>query len=223
MCNEGTYWSYLSSPTIINGSFWLNAMQVNLTDFRGTTCWTHIALYLFTLISKTYTFPSVVTAARTVLEYGAHLTSPTLAPRSNINNGSLWIEGEAFSFLFNFDIGLPPHIFPNFDAPISATRNENIRIEFVEINFVYRQVMGLIGHQIPGEKETLETHGSLNLFKFSFTWNWMLYYICRSDLLPFQLKIFPVVSDGISYMYRMPLIECHCHRDCQCALCPSIK
>lgn len=64
-------------------------MRVSLTVFLATTCCTQIALYLLTFISNTNTFPSVVTAANTVLEYGAHLTSPTLAPKSNINNGSL--------------------------------------------------------------------------------------------------------------------------------------
>lgn len=73
----------------MNGIFLLNAIRVKRTDFLGTTCCTQIGLYLFTLMSNTKTFPSVVSAARTVLEYGAHLTSPTLAPRSNMNNGSL--------------------------------------------------------------------------------------------------------------------------------------
>lgn len=81
--------TYLSSPTISVSIFLLNAMRVRRTAFLGTTCCTHIGRYLFTLMSNTNTLPSVVSAARTVLEYGAHFTSPTLAPRSNINNGSL--------------------------------------------------------------------------------------------------------------------------------------
>lgn len=75
----------------MNGIFLLNAIRVRRTAFLGTTCCTHIGRYLLTFISNTNTLPSVVSAARTVLEYGAHLTSPTLAPRSNINNGSLQI------------------------------------------------------------------------------------------------------------------------------------
>ena len=36
-----------------------------------------------------FTFPSAVTAAKTVDEYGAQATSPTALPRSNVNIGSL--------------------------------------------------------------------------------------------------------------------------------------
>lgn len=81
--------THLSSPTMMNGIFLLNAIRVSRTVFLGTTCCTQIGLYLLTLMSNTKTLPSVVSAAKTVLEYGAHLTSPTLAPRSNINSGSL--------------------------------------------------------------------------------------------------------------------------------------
>lgn len=82
-------YNYLSSPTMINGSFWLKLIRVRRTVLRATTCWMQIALYLFTFRSNTKTFPSEVTAAKTVLENGAHLTSPTLAPKSKTNNGSL--------------------------------------------------------------------------------------------------------------------------------------
>ena len=41
--------------------------------------------YAFMFITPTF---SVVTAAKTVLEYGAQATSPTGAPRLNWNNGS---------------------------------------------------------------------------------------------------------------------------------------
>lgn len=50
-----------------------------------------MGLYLLTFKSNTYTFPSFVTAANTVDEYGAHLTSPTQAPTSNTKSGSLKI------------------------------------------------------------------------------------------------------------------------------------
>lgn len=60
--------TYLSSPTIMMGSLWLNAMRVNLCRFLFTTACTHMGLYLFTFKSKTWTFPSFVTAANTVLE-----------------------------------------------------------------------------------------------------------------------------------------------------------
>lgn len=60
--------TYLSSPTIMMGSLWLNAMRVNLFRFLFTTACTHMGLYLFTFKSKTWTFPSFVTAANTVLE-----------------------------------------------------------------------------------------------------------------------------------------------------------
>lgn len=82
--------THLSSPTMINGNLLLNVIRVSLFFFRGTTCCEQIALYLLTFKSNTNTLPSVVTAAKTVLEYGAHFTSPTLAPKSNINKGSLW-------------------------------------------------------------------------------------------------------------------------------------
>jgi len=36
-----------------------------------------------------FAFPSAVTAAKTVDEYGAQATSPTALPRSNVNIGSL--------------------------------------------------------------------------------------------------------------------------------------
>ena len=36
-----------------------------------------------------FAFPSAVTAAKTVEEYGAQATSPTALPRSNVNIGSL--------------------------------------------------------------------------------------------------------------------------------------
>uniref|UniRef100_A0A2M4DEF9 Putative secreted protein n=1 Tax=Anopheles darlingi TaxID=43151 RepID=A0A2M4DEF9_ANODA len=59
--------------------------------------WVQMALYLFTFRSNTNTFPSVVTAANTVLEYGAHLTSPTEEPRSKMNNGSGLISSQIFT------------------------------------------------------------------------------------------------------------------------------
>lgn len=65
-------------------------------------------------MSKTKTLPSVVTAARTVLEYGAHLTSPTLAPKSNMKSGSLMIERneisaiEQMAFNLNRTFSCPP-------------------------------------------------------------------------------------------------------------------
>jgi len=71
------------------GSLWLNAMRVSLLRFLLTTACTHMGLYLFTFKSKTWTFPSLVTAANTVLEYGAHSTSPTAHPKSNTKSGSL--------------------------------------------------------------------------------------------------------------------------------------
>lgn len=79
---------------MMNGIFLLKSIRVNLTFFLGTTCCTQIGLYLLTLISNTNIFPSELTAANTVLEYGAHLTSPTLEPRSKINNGSLMMRND---------------------------------------------------------------------------------------------------------------------------------
>lgn len=73
----------------MNGSLWLKANRDSLFLRLDTTAWMQIALYLFTFRSNTNTLPSVVTAANTVLEYGAHLTSPTDAPRSKMNRGSL--------------------------------------------------------------------------------------------------------------------------------------
>lgn len=84
--------TYLSSPTTMNGSLLLNAIRVRRADFFGTTCCTQIGLYLLTFMSNTNTLPSDVSAAKTVLEYGAHFTSPTLDPRSKINNGSLKVD-----------------------------------------------------------------------------------------------------------------------------------
>lgn len=81
--------SHLSSPTTMNGNFWLNDSRVSRTSLRVTTCWMQIALYRFTFRSNTCTLPSDVTAASTVVEYGAQRTSPTLAPRSKTNSGSL--------------------------------------------------------------------------------------------------------------------------------------
>ncbi len=51
--------------------------------------WVHIALYLSTFKSKTYALQSKQTAAKTVLEYEAHFTSPTELAVPKTNNGSL--------------------------------------------------------------------------------------------------------------------------------------
>ena len=40
-------------------------------------------------MQQLFAFPSAVTAAKTVDEYGAQATSPTALPRSNVNIGSL--------------------------------------------------------------------------------------------------------------------------------------
>lgn len=74
------------------GNLWLKDNWVNLFLLFETTACMHIGLYLFTFKSKTYTFPSEVTAAKTVDEYGAHWTSPTGAPTSKTNRGSLKIK-----------------------------------------------------------------------------------------------------------------------------------
>lgn len=79
---------------MIIGSLSLNAILVNLYFFLDTTACSHIGLYLFTFKSKTYAFPFEVTAPKTVEEYGAQLTSPTLAPKSNTNRGSLKLKDQ---------------------------------------------------------------------------------------------------------------------------------
>lgn len=71
------------------GNFRLKDILVILFLLLETMACTQMGLYLLTLRSKTHTFPSLVTAANTVDEYGAHLTSPTLSPTSNTNSGSL--------------------------------------------------------------------------------------------------------------------------------------
>lgn len=81
--------TYLSSPTMIIGNFGLKEILVILFLRLETIACTHIGLYLLTLRSNTQTLPSLVTAANTVEEYGAHLTSPTLSPTSNTKRGSL--------------------------------------------------------------------------------------------------------------------------------------
>lgn len=145
--------THLSSPTMINGIFWLNAIRVSRTFFRGTTCWLHIGLYLLTLISKTNTFPSVVTAANTVDEYGAHLTSPTLAPKSNIKSGSLKMNlGHGLSLSGECLQQIPSHIFPDFDSPIGATRYKYAWIVFIEIDAIDGQIVCLICHQVTRTK-----------------------------------------------------------------------
>ena len=82
-------YTHLSSPTMRIGILWLNAIRVNLLLFLLTIDWMQIGLYLFTFKSNTWTLPSSVTAENTVLEYGAHSTSPTAQPKSNTNSGVL--------------------------------------------------------------------------------------------------------------------------------------
>ena len=79
----------LLSPAIRIGWCALNATWFNLAFFRDTTCCEQIGWYLSTLISKTWTFPSTVTAANTVLEKGAQATSPTCEFKSNMKIGFL--------------------------------------------------------------------------------------------------------------------------------------
>ena len=70
----------------------LNDMWFNFAFFLETICCVHMAWYLSIFISNTWAFPSTVTAANTVLEYGAHAISPTCEFTSNINSGFLkWI------------------------------------------------------------------------------------------------------------------------------------
>lgn len=76
------------------GNLWLNDMRVNLYFFLDTIACTHMGLYLFTFKSKMYAFPFDVTAPKTVLEYGAQFTSPTLAPKSKTKRGSLKIKAD---------------------------------------------------------------------------------------------------------------------------------
>ena len=58
-------------------------------------CWvpdcTHSGSYLLMLRSNTCTFPSMVTAANTVEQYGDQAISPTMLFRSKVNMGSLCV------------------------------------------------------------------------------------------------------------------------------------
>lgn len=84
----------------------------------------------------------MVTAANTVDEYGAHLTSPTLAPKSNIKSGSLKmdysisVEHTPYALHNTHRHSIPSHIFPDFNSPIGSARHKYIRIEFVEIDAI---------------------------------------------------------------------------------------
>lgn len=177
--------AYLSSPAIINGIFWLNAIRVSLTFFRGTTCCTQIGLYLFTLISKTKTLPSDVTAARTVLEYGAHFTSPTLAPKSNMNSGSLEdhhfqlakIKGRRWRSQ-KLTCAYPPRF----------SRANRHRTKQRHSNWIYWNRC---------DKRANNVHD-----RSSDSVNWILYCICRWGPLRCQPEICPVASDGRSCMCR---------------------
>mmetsp|Transcript_71613 Transcript_71613/g.104922 ORF Transcript_71613/g.104922 Transcript_71613/m.104922 type:complete len:201 (-) Transcript_71613:1587-2189(-) len=80
-----------SSPTsrMAESGFGLNATCVTL--LLRTTFWSHMASCLFSARSNTCTLPSLVTAAKTLEEYGAHSTSPTALPRSKDMSGCrLW-------------------------------------------------------------------------------------------------------------------------------------
>lgn len=76
---------------MIIGNFGLKEILLILFLRLETIACAQIGLYLLTLRSNTHTLPSLVTAANTVDEYGAHLTSPTLSPTSKTNRGSLQI------------------------------------------------------------------------------------------------------------------------------------
>jgi hypothetical protein len=52
---------------------------------------------LFSFKSNTWTFPSAVTAANTVLEYGDQATSPTAFPRSNDMIGTLSVRADKYA------------------------------------------------------------------------------------------------------------------------------
>lgn len=125
---------------MINGNLLLNVIRVSLFFFRGTTCCEQIALYLLTFKSNTNTLPSVVTAAKTVLEYGAHFTSPTLAPKSNMKRGSLW--GFVMKLMQCYQVCnkfmfSPSHILPYFDTPITTARNKDIGIKFIKVHTMH--------------------------------------------------------------------------------------
>ena len=62
----------------------LKAIWLSLAFLFWTMDWTQMGLYLSQIMSYTWTFPSVVTAAKVVLEKGAQATSPTGAPRSKV-------------------------------------------------------------------------------------------------------------------------------------------
>ena len=87
--------TYLLSPTINTGELVLNAIWFNWPKgLRGTICWLQIAEYLSMYISKMCVLPSIVTQAKTVLEYGAHAISPTWDSRSKMKRGTLGIENK---------------------------------------------------------------------------------------------------------------------------------
>ena len=88
--------TYLLSPTIIIGLCALNAMWFSRAFFLWTIICEHIGWYLSTFKSNTCTLPSTVTAAKTVLEYGAHATSPTCEFKSSMKRGCLRNEIMAF-------------------------------------------------------------------------------------------------------------------------------
>ena len=50
----------------------------------SSPAWTQMGLYRSHVMSNTCTFPSSVTTAKVVLEYGAQDTSPTGAPTSKV-------------------------------------------------------------------------------------------------------------------------------------------
>lgn len=84
----------------------------------------------------TLTKPSVVTAAKTVEEYGPQATSPTDALSSNVNMGALKnrsYNGHTKKMLHRplifhiiHKVILPVILVPDLDGPIRAARDEDL-------------------------------------------------------------------------------------------------
>ena len=83
------------SPMSIMGDRRLNASLLALAFF--TTFCSQMGPWWSTARSYTYALPSSVTAAKVVLEYGAHATSPTGVPRSNDITGTGWVVSHSFT------------------------------------------------------------------------------------------------------------------------------
>ncbi len=91
-------------------------------------------------------FPSIVTAANVVDEYGAQETSLTTDPKSYVNIGSLLMIDERiirWIDLFKQRQALLVSVIPDFHVPIAWTCNENVFGERIPFDGIDRHVMSV--------------------------------------------------------------------------------